>query len=269
MGRPPRIRRDQLLATARKLFARKGFAAATLADIAGELGVTPAAVLRHVRSKQELFAQAMQSGEVMEPPARIRELANVDPASDPRVVLRSLAEDVVPFIQAVLATRIVVAMHENATRTSLMLPFNAEADNPPRRAFVLIANYFRRAMDAGVLRVPDPRAAALLFMGSLQGYVLFHHVLKITPVYPLNDFIDALIDLWCEGAIVGGTRGRKTKRNPASGPATRDRSRRGGSSASVAPGAQAGGHHPGRDAGGAHGQRRVARRRPRGTNARR
>src|SRR5438132_14207496 len=139
MGRPPRIRRDQLLETARRIFAAKGFAAATLAEIAGELGVTPAALLRHAPSKQELFAQAMQSGEIMSLPAAVRELAAVDAASDPRRVLRRLAEDVVPFIHAILATRIVVAMHENARRTSLLLPFNPEsADNPPRRAFTLI-----------------------------------------------------------------------------------------------------------------------------------
>ena len=61
MGRPPRIRRDQILDTARRVFAAKGFAAATLADIAGELGVTAAALLRHVRSKDALFAEAMRS----------------------------------------------------------------------------------------------------------------------------------------------------------------------------------------------------------------
>ena len=64
MGRPPTIQRQQLLETARRIFAQKGFEAATLADIARELSVTPAALLRHASSKQALFAQSMKAARV-------------------------------------------------------------------------------------------------------------------------------------------------------------------------------------------------------------
>src|SRR5688572_9731222 len=176
MGRPPRIRRDQILDTARRVFAAKGFAAATLADIAGELEVTPAALLRHVDSKHALFDEGMKSGPVLEPPACILELPSTPADADPRAVLRRIAEEFIPFAERIIAASIVVAMHENARRTSLVLPFD-ESDSPPRRGFPIVADYFRRAAAAGRLRIHDPRAAALLFMGSLQGYVLFHHVL--------------------------------------------------------------------------------------------
>ena len=61
MGRPPRISRDQILAAARRNFSTRGFAATTLAEIAAEIDVTPAAILRHFDSKQELFHAAMSS----------------------------------------------------------------------------------------------------------------------------------------------------------------------------------------------------------------
>src|SRR5436190_5157732 len=216
MGRPPRIRRDQILDTARRVFAAKGFAAATLADIAGELGVTPAALLRHAVSKDALFAEAMRSGEAIEIPAAIRDLVSTPAEADPRLVLRRIAEEFVPFGERIIAGSIVVAMHRNSRRTSLVLPFD-ESDSPPRRGFPIVADYFRRATAAGRLRVRNPRAAALLFMGSLQGYVLFHQVLKMPAVCSLPEYIDNLIDIWCEGAIVavGGTRARKTKRSRA------------------------------------------------------
>jgi AcrR family transcriptional regulator len=272
MGRPPRIRRDQILDTARRLFAAKGFAAATLADIAGELGVTPAALLRHVDSKDALFAEAMRSGEVVEPPACIRDLATTPADADPRIVLRRIAEEFVPFAKAVIGSHIVVAMHANARRTSLILPFDPQGDSPPRRGFPIVADYFRRAAAAGRLRVRDPRAAALLFMGSLQGFVLFHHVLKMPPVCTLSEYIDTLIDLWCDGAIVevGGTRGRKTKRARATRRAAAGGSghRRGGD-VRLSARTQAGGDRPLRNTRGTDGQRRLARRRPRDTNARR
>lgn len=214
MGRPPRVTRTQILDAARRVFTSRGFRETTLTEIGQTIGITPAAILRHVGSKEALFAEALTAGEAVDPPAAIQELAHIDAGSDPRVVLRRVAQEVVPFIAGILSSRIVVAMRENAMRTSLELPFDPSSpDTPPRRAFLLLAGYFTRANKAGTMTLRDPHASALLFMGSLQGYVLFHHVLKIQPVHPLDDYIDALIELWTLGAIRvpahGGTRARK------------------------------------------------------------
>src|SRR5436309_677543 len=105
MGRPPRISRDELLDTARRVFAAKGFEGATLADIATELRVTPAAVLRHVESKQDLFRVAMRA-RITAPPDFILELAHVDARTDPHVVLRGIAERFIPFAEKVVAENI-------------------------------------------------------------------------------------------------------------------------------------------------------------------
>ncbi|HXH93966.1 MAG TPA: TetR/AcrR family transcriptional regulator [Thermoanaerobaculia bacterium] len=270
MGRPPRIRREQILESARRVFAAKGFDAATLADIAGEIGVTPAAILRHVDSKAALFSEAMQSGGLIDPPACVLELANIDPATDPRIVLRRLAQEVVPFISSIITTRIVVATYESARRTSLVLPFNAEEENPPKKAFRLLTNYMRRAAKAGVLHVRDPRAAALLFMGSLQGYVLFHYVLKVEPIFPLAGYVDALIDLWSEGAIVGGidARRKETKTDASNRDrADRDRNRSSRPAAVSARKPKARRDRAQRSPRSADGQRRVAGRRARNKDA--
>ena len=178
MGRPALIRGEQLLETARSVFARKGFEAATLADIAAELNVTAAAVLRHYPSKQALFAAAMQPRRI-EVPDFIIELASVDASTDPRVVLRRIAEQFVPFVQRTLAENLAVYMFSRA-QTSIVLPFDPrDPDTPPRRGLHVVTEYFRRAQAAGVLHVREPRAAALLFMGSLQSYVFFHQVLHV------------------------------------------------------------------------------------------
>jgi AcrR family transcriptional regulator len=264
MGRPPTISRDRLIDTARRVFAAKGFDATTLADIAGELGVTPAAIFRHVDSKQALFGLAMKSGMLLDPPQCILELPKIDAKSDPRVVLRRIAEEFVPFIQDVLATRIVVAMHASSRSTSVVLPFDPEADNPPRRGLRIVADYFKRAADAGVMRISDPHAAALLFMGSLQGYVLSHTVLKLTPQLPLNDYIDALLELWTRGAIrSGGSRAvkRNVSQNRGRGRGARARGDRPGAVHAREPEAEAG--RPQRLARSADRAGRVAGRRPR------
>jgi AcrR family transcriptional regulator len=206
MGRPPRITRAQILDAARDAFAQRGFEAATLADIAAALKVSPAAILRYFKTKQELFAAAMSSRDIAWPEP-ISELAGVEPDADPRVVLRRFAEQMVPLLQSVIGSAIAVEMHARSQRTTLVVPFDTAAkETPPRRGLRILSNYFQRAMNTGRIRMThkmEPDALALLFIGQLQSYVLLHEVLKLTPVYPLDLYLDALIDLWVNGAITG------------------------------------------------------------------
>lgn len=48
-------RRQQILEAASTVFARRGYASASLREIAEDVGVTPAALLRHFTSKEELL----------------------------------------------------------------------------------------------------------------------------------------------------------------------------------------------------------------------
>src|SRR5260370_32822258 len=97
MGRRPRITRDQVLSHARQAFAERGFHGTTLADIGARLGVSPAAVLRHARTKQELFSLALESDQEPEPvPGDF--LASTPASQDPALLLRRLAPELGPFI---------------------------------------------------------------------------------------------------------------------------------------------------------------------------
>jgi len=258
MGRPPRITRDQILDAARAAFSARGFAATTLADIAGVLEVTPAAILRHFDSKQALFSAAM-STRAIAIPEFIIDLATADASADPRIVLREFAKKAVPFISAVIRPAIAVQMHA----TTVVVPFDTQSEDvPPRRALRILSDYFARAMKAGTIRRADPHALSLLFMGQLQAYVFIHQVLDISPAYPLDPYIDALIALWSDGAF-GGTRAQETD------PGTRRRPRSGGDAAVPARAEKTEAARPRRNAGGKDGERRVAGRRPRGPRPRR
>lgn len=262
MGRPATIQRPQLLETARRVFARKGFEAATLADIAGELNVTPSALLRHVKSKQELFFESMEGGNIELPPS-LKTLESLKGDEDPRVVLRTFAREMIPFLAGVISSVIAVHMHERAAE--IRLPFDREADNaPPRRALRLIEAYFARARDAGRIRITDERAAARLFLGSLHAYVLYQHVIKL-PSYPLEPYLDALIDLWINGGFSARqTKGVSRRRSRASAAG------RGGGNVSLpAKRAKTARAEVQRDDRSADRERRVARRRPRHTRPRR
>jgi len=209
MGRPPRIRREQILQTARRVFALKGFDSATLADIAGELGVTPAAVLRYFPTKQALFEAAMRTSVAL--PQCMFDLRDVDPRTDPRIVLRRFAEQWIPFASNTIAQNIAVQLHQRSNKT-FVLPFEPGAkDSPPRQGLRIVTGYFRRAKAAGMIRVANPRAAALMFMSGLVGYVFIHQVAQVSArPYPISGYIDALITLWSRGAFTtdGGPRVR-------------------------------------------------------------
>jgi AcrR family transcriptional regulator len=252
MGRPPRISRDQILEAARAAFQARGFAATTLADIAKALDVTPAAILKYFDSKQALFSAAMAT--------QVLELASLDPDEDPRIALADFAKRLIPFLTGIIRSAIAMQMHS----TTLVVPFDLRDDDvPPRRVLRLLADYFARGMKVGTIRHGDPRALALLFLGPLQAYVFFHQILGVTPAYPLDDYVDALIALWSEGVLRGGARAQENH------PRARRSGRGHGDAAVPAQPAKTEAARPGRDAGGEDGERGLAGRRPRGPRSRR
>jgi AcrR family transcriptional regulator len=207
MGRKARISREQTLAAARAVFAERGFSGATLADIAARLAVSPAALLRHAPTKAALFAAAMAAPPETAP-LPVDFLAAVPGGADPRVVLRRLAREFIPFVEARMGENIAQWMYrKNAGATlTLKLPFDPRGKSaPPQRGFAAVAAYFSRAVKAGRIEAGNPRAAALLFLGSLHSYVFFHRVLQnVHPPVRLDDYLDTLLDVWCRGAIRPG-----------------------------------------------------------------
>ena len=206
MGRPERVTREQVLVEARRAFADRGFDGTTLADIGARLGVSPAALLRHAPSKRALFAAAMES-EPAGGKLPTDFLATVPLSQDPARVLRRLALEFIPFIEQKMGeniARFLRARTEEEART-IRLPFDPrKKSSPPVRAIRALEAYFRRARAGGRISLSQPRAGALAFLGSLQSYVFFHRVLRITPPIPLNTYLDTVLDLWRRGALHPG-----------------------------------------------------------------
>ncbi|HEX2224383.1 MAG TPA: helix-turn-helix domain-containing protein [Thermoanaerobaculia bacterium] len=202
MGRRPKITREDVLRAARETFSERGFEGATLAAIAARLDVSPAALLRHAATKEELFAAAMaQPAEFVVP---VTFLAEVDGAADPEPVLRRFAEVFVPFIEKKFEEQIARWMRAKSDEIrGLPLPFDLDArPTPPQRVLALLEGYFRRAGEAGTVRVSDPLAAALAFLAELQAYVVLHKIVRILePPLPLDRYLDTVFEIWTHGAF--------------------------------------------------------------------
>jgi AcrR family transcriptional regulator len=208
MGRPPIIERRALMAAARDLFTTKGYQATTLADIAAPLKVTPAAILRHAQSKQALYVEDMTESSIQLPSA-LTKLSEVNPLEDPQEVLSDVARAMIPFLRQRINHMIALYTHLRANPDFFTVPAAVRGrSGGPGRALTILENYFGRVRRAGQLRVRSPRAAALLFLGSLQSYVFFHYGVSVSPKpFPIRKYLDSLFELWTEGAL-GGRSGR-------------------------------------------------------------
>src|SRR6476659_3773115 len=163
MGRRPKVTREDVLLAARAAFAERGFEGTTLAAIAARLDVSPAALLRHAASKEELFSAAMAAGqgEIRIPFAFLAETTGEE---DPREILRRVGKCFIPFIEQKLGETLASFMRSKSeeARGMIPLPFDVDArPTPPQRALALIEEYFRRAHAAGRLDLPDTKAAAM------------------------------------------------------------------------------------------------------------
>src|SRR5262249_4728116 len=212
MGRPEQVSRSQVLAVARQVFAERGYAGTTLAQIASRLGLSPAALLRHAPTKEALFLSAMSSDTAPEN-LPIEYLAELDASkNDPIRVLRGVAEVFVPFIEAKMGENIARWMHARTAEEArtIRLAFDPrQRPTPPQRVVHLLEDYLRRAKKAGRIWVRNPRSAAIIFLGGLHIYVFLHRVLRIEdPQLPLKDYVDDLLELWKRGAKP--TRKRRT-----------------------------------------------------------
>lgn len=88
--RRPKDRRESILTVASALFHRSGYAGTSLDDIAGEVGITAPALYRHFRSKDELYAAALE--------INLRQLeASVAEAAQPSDAITGLARVGVEF----------------------------------------------------------------------------------------------------------------------------------------------------------------------------
>ncbi len=203
MGRRPRVTRKEVLEAAREAFIAGGFDGTTLAAVSARVGLSPAALLRHAATKEELFFAAMSPEESEEDFPVVAFLSSVPATEDPAKVLRRVAKELITYGEQRIRIWMVMALHDSA-RGEYRIRLSERQAEIRRKSFTVLADYMRRASRAGRLRLKDPEAAALVFTGSIQSYVLLQHVLKLfDPPLPVERYLDTLIQLWTRGAIRG------------------------------------------------------------------
>ncbi|WP_273379352.1 TetR/AcrR family transcriptional regulator [Symbiobacterium thermophilum] len=195
---PPPDRRAEILDAALRLFAEKGYAAATNAEIARAAGVTAAALYYYFPSKEELFRAAVRQHIGRFVPT-IKELTEQGPADSGspesfRSILRSaLAFFTEEKIQMVL--RIVLA--EGPRRPEIRQIWIDQISG----IFELLAPFMMNAIASGRIRPVDPRLIFVLLQGPMMSTVIVRDLLQVPVLQGLTD--DAVVDAVLETTLAG------------------------------------------------------------------
>lgn len=156
-------RRQAILAAAAQVFQETGFARASMAEICLRVGYSKATLYSYFNSKEELFsavvfdateAEFQASHEALDP--TMPDLAQALECFGQRLLTLIYS----PEVQAVRRLMVSEAGRSDLGRKCYELgPVRSEAE---------IADYLQQAMNAGKLRLADPRLAARHLMGLLE-----------------------------------------------------------------------------------------------------
>ena len=193
---PTPERREQIVATAMRCFAERGFEGTTTRMLARAAGVSEGLIFRHFPTKRSLY-RAIIARRIAEGPGGLMP-AEAAERGDDRAVLSSIA------------STLVARVGKDPSFMRLMF-FSALEGAPLSRMFYqarvrrvrsFLAAYLERRMKEGALRVADPAAAAGAFMGMVANYVQQKHLFRV-PVSPLP--VDRLVKTWVD-LFLGGLR---------------------------------------------------------------
>ncbi len=200
MARTPRVvddRRVQIIESAMRVFAKKGFAAATNRDVADEAAITPGLIYHYFKSKEDLLRTVLE-----EYPARqsLRSISSQTIDQSPEDLLRSLAHQI-------LST----AEDENVVRIlRVFLPavihqpeLSASGSSTIQALVRFVEKALMEKMERGDLCRANAGLVAQLFVGSLLDLVLRRQVIREPSLlrYTQDEIVESLVNLTLQGLL--------------------------------------------------------------------
>jgi len=193
-------RRREILDAARELFSEKGYAAATVDEIAAAAELSKGTVYLYFQSKDELYASVILEGfEKLE--GRLGELAALDLPVEKKVesILRAFIEHCTANPEYFRLTQLFAG---GSVRDNLPEGLREEIDSHARDLLRTGAEVVRKGMEEGVFREDlDPFMASLIAWRTLTGLldlVIFGG--GMVRKKDLGRLLDQALDLFMRGA---------------------------------------------------------------------
>jgi TetR/AcrR family transcriptional regulator, mexJK operon transcriptional repressor len=196
------VRVHRILAAARTLFLKLGYGETSMDAIARHAGVSKATVYSHFAGKDALFAALIVS-ECRHLSDQIGQRALDKP--DIRDALLQVAHDFNNLLcggYGLTMYRIVVAEVPRFPELGRVF-----YDSGPTIMIDRIANLLHQAADRGLLKIGDPRVAAIQFISLIRGELQLTRVLGLKKASKNPaDYVEASVDLFLAGYRAGEAR---------------------------------------------------------------
>lgn len=192
MVRPRTVSDEQILSTACRCFLEHGPSVST-ETIASQLGVSPQALLKRFQSKRELLLASVL------PPETAPWIPTVESGPDHRPVREQLTEIVHQLADYYLdiAQRMSVLQFAGFSPQDLQGRYS---ELPPLRNIRLVASWFQRAADQGLVGETDYQVAAMTVLSALHGPAMLARFLNRHPTgHTTDEYVDAVVELILNG----------------------------------------------------------------------
>lgn len=186
-------RRTQILDAACRVFSEKGFAGASMRDIAREVGVTEGLLYHYFDSKEQLIHATWKERSWRDSLERILSVGDEVPLS---VVLKEMASDFLHTLynNGDMARMCAAEMQRNEELANHFLDRIQDNQN-------LIVEFFRKRQSLGEIKpTADVEMAAGLLMGfSYSVFLLFNRESRKSWETLVADYVNRSVDLLLQG----------------------------------------------------------------------
>jgi AcrR family transcriptional regulator len=191
MGRPRTVSDEAILEAARAVFLEQGPSASTQ-SIADRISLSQAALFKRFGTKQDLMIAALMPPAI---PPFVAVVAAGPSLEEPlELQLRSIGRDLILFFRGMVPCLMVL----KTAGIDLQKLLERFPEPPPVLMRRSLAEWFDRAMDAGLARRGDPLALASSFLGAFHMHSFMSHITdQVMEDDELLAFSDAVVDvLW-------------------------------------------------------------------------
>lgn len=167
-----KVRRQEILDAAEKLFSQKGFKGTTTKDLAAKAGVHETVLFRHFINKRDLYRATLELKLLRDRPAALEQMEKSSALRDDR-----------GFFEA-LAVGLLTRFEKDPSIPRLILHSALDGHEPPKvvaerqlRVEQPTLDYISKRMRDGAFRKMDPNHAVFAFGAMLFGYIVRQQIL--------------------------------------------------------------------------------------------
>jgi TetR/AcrR family transcriptional regulator len=167
-----KIRRQDILAAAERLFSQKGFNGTTTKELAAKAGVHEAILFRYFKNKRELYRATVELKLARNRPAALQQMERAAESRDDRA-----------FFEA-LAIGLLTRFEQDPSISRLILHSALDGHEPPKlaaerqlRVEQPTLDYISKRIRDGSFRKMDPQHGVYAFGAMLFGYIVRQQIL--------------------------------------------------------------------------------------------